>query len=95
MSLNDGAVQIAVTVSVKYLAFKEVDGRESANRWLNAFKTELDRQINAMEEPNPQMLKEAVFGAVSLIALNPRISDYPSKLEELKRTRKALQKLGR
>jgi hypothetical protein len=93
--VGDPAVQVAVSASAQYLALREVDGASAAVTWLSQFKTGLDQRIRAMETPNPEMLKEAIVGTASILALNPHISDYPRQLDELKRTKVALAKLGR
>jgi hypothetical protein len=95
LSVGDPAVQVAVSASVQYLALRDIDGAASASQWLGAFKQGLNQRIQAMENPNPEMLKEAIVGTASLLVLNPYISDYPRQLDELKRTKAALTALGR
>ena len=89
------AVRTAISASVQYLAQMEVDGPVAANRWLNSFRTAIDRQIQTMETPNAQMGSEALIGLSSLLTPQGYISKYPRQLGELKDIRSALARLGR
>ena len=95
LHLYDSASQVAIRASAQYLALREVDGYAAANQWLCNYKAGLNQRIRMMETPNSVMGQELFTGMASLGTGAPHISNYPNQLDELKRIRMALAKLGR